>query len=86
MKVECIKKTTDLNKIQRAIDCIRMSHKGQYPSYIIMSYETKAEIINEHSETTIIRELLNDWKGQDRLFNIPIAYYEGLKFGEVDIV
>ena len=80
MKVECIKKATDLNKIHWAIECFRAEHIGEDPSYIVMSYKTKAELVDEYYFKTVIRSSLNS------LFGIPVAYNEGLKYGEVDIV
>lgn len=86
MKVECIKKTIDLNKIHWAIDCFRAEHRGENPSYIVMSRKTKAELINEYYFETVIRGSLNSLETEDCLFGIPVAYNEGLKYGEVDIV
>lgn len=86
MKVECIKKTIDLNKIHWAIDCFRASHRGEDPSYIIMSYETKAELLDEHYFETVISSTFNNLKTEDCLFGIPVAFNKGLEIGEVDIV
>ena len=86
MKVECIKKTVDLNKIHWAISCFKKHHEWNSPSYIVMSYETKAELVNEYYFETAIRDSLNNWGKEGRLFDIPVAINQGLKLGEVDIV
>lgn len=83
MKVECIKKTIDLNKIHWAIDCFRAEHRGEDPSYIIVNYETKAELMDNYYYT-IIKD--NRFPKQQKLFGIPVAFSEGLKYGEVDFV
>ena len=81
MKVECIKKTIDTNKIHWAIDCFRASHNGDRPSYIIMSYETKAELVDKYYFGSSFNNL-----EIETLFDIPVAFNKGLKIGEVDIV
>lgn len=87
MKVECIKKIVDLNKIHWAIDCFRAEHRGEDPSYIVMSYKTKAELMSKYYFETVIRSSFdNDLETEDCLFGIPVAYSKGLKIGEVDIV
>ena len=86
MKVECIKKIVDLNKIYWAINCFRAEHRGKDPSYIVMNYETKAELISEYYFETVIRNSSDSLETDDCLFGIPVAYSRGLKLGEVDIV
>ena len=86
MKVECIKKIVDLDKIHWAISCFRAEHRGKDPSYIVMSYETKAELISKYYFETVIRNSSDSLETDDCLFDIPVAYSKGLKLGEVDIV
>ena len=87
MKVECVKKTIDLNKIHWAIECFRENHNGKYPSYIIMGYETKAALINDYyCLETVIKGSINDLREENLLFGISVAFNKGLKMGEVDIV
>lgn len=86
MKVECIKKIVDLNKIHWAIECFRAEHRGKDPSYIVMSCETKIELMSEYYFKTAIGGLFDSLETEERLFNIPVAYSKGLKIGEVDIV
>jgi hypothetical protein len=85
MKIECIKKTIDLDKIYWAIDCFKAKHNGERPSYIIMSYETKAELVDKYYFETVIKNLSNILE-IETLFGIPVAFNEGLKIGEVEIV
>ncbi len=84
MKVECIKKTIDFDKIYWVISCFKAEHNGKGPSYIIMSYETKAELKDNFD--TVIRGSFNHLGREDYLFGIPVAFNEGLKFGEVDVI
>jgi hypothetical protein len=82
MKIECIKKIVDINKIHYAIDKFACEHNGDKPSYIIMNYETRAYLVDNYCYYQIIFDI----KKEDKLFNIPVAFNEGLKFGEVDII
>lgn len=87
MKVNCSKKSIDINKIHWAIDKFTAEHfEGDKPSYIIINYETKAELVDNYYYNIA---LLSNEKGvrkEDTLFGIPVAYNEGLEFGEIDIV
>lgn len=85
MKVECIKKTIDINKIHWAIDCFKAENRGENPSYIVMSCKTRAELVDYYYYIT----WLDSEKGirkEDKLFGISIALNEGLEYGEVDII
>lgn len=84
MKIECIKSTIDLDKVYFAICRFKAEHSGNRPSYIIMSYKTGVELRDEmyYYHTVKFDNLL----GTDTLFDIPIAFNNGLKFGEIDIV
>lgn len=80
MKVDCIRKTIDVNRIHWAIDEFKVNHYGNEPSYIVMNFETNVELISDYYDV--------QWAGSkvSALFGIPVAFNEGLKFGEVDIV
>lgn len=82
MKIDCLKKQVDLNKIHYAIDCFRAEHR-EYPSYIVMNYETRSEIINNNPYCLINADV---FPNVEKIFGISIAYNKELKFGEVDIV
>jgi len=84
MKVECIKKTVDLNKIHLAIDHFKVNHRGENPSYLIMNYETHDKI--EHMFNNEVEGDRSYIIYKQELFGIEVALSAGLKFGEVDIV
>ena len=83
MKVDCIKTEVNFKKIMWAIDCFKAAHVGLKPSYVIMNYETRADLMDRYYYTTSIEHYDNK---VDTIFGIPVAINEGLKFGEVDIV
>lgn len=88
MKVDCSKKQIDLNKIHYGIEKFKAKHDGNNPSYIVMNYETRSDIVNINSwyYYYTYKGTKNEIQEEERLFDIPIAYNKGLKFGEVDIV
>ena len=87
MKIDCLKKQVDLNKIHYAIDCFRADHKGEYPSYIVMNYETRSNIMDSwHYYYTFRGTKDDEIREEEKLFGIPVAYNKALKFGEVDVV
>lgn len=86
MKIDCLKKQVDLNKIHYAIDCFKAEHYGDNPSYIIMNYETRSDIMDSWHYYYTFRGTKDEMREEERLFDIPVAYNKALKFGEVDVV
>ena len=86
MKVECLKKQIDINKIHWGIDVFKAEHYGNKPSYIIMNYETRVNLIDNLYYEVMIKDLIKIANKTDMIFGIPVALSEGLKYGEVDIV
>lgn len=86
MKIKCIKRSVDVNKILKGIDTFRMEYYGDNPSYIIMNYETRNDLLDFRYYDSLTRIYGSVNKREDRLFNIPVAINEGLEYGEVDIV
>lgn len=82
MKINCTRERVDTDKILYEIDVFRMGNRGDRPSYIIMNYKTRNDILDSYyfNYSTSASP-----KG-DKLFGIPVAYNEGLEFGEIDIV
>lgn len=83
MKIDCLKKQVDLNKIHYAINKFKAEHYGDNPSYIVMNYETRSEIINNSPYCLINAD---DFPNVEKIFGISVAYNKELKFGEVDVV
>ena len=86
MKIDCSKKQIDLNKIHYGIDRFKAEHYGDNPSYIIMNYETRSELLNSYYYNVRFAGSAIEVEKEERLFDVPIAYNKGLKFGEVDII
>lgn len=87
MKINCTRERVDTNKILYGIDTFRMEHCGDKPSYIIMNYETREDILDYYYFDSRIKGLTGlSVTKEDRLFDIPVVYSEGLKYGEVDII
>lgn len=84
MKVNCIKRSINLEKIHFEIDNFRCTHNGKNPSYLIMSYETHDEIEHMFKYETEGNKLYVTYK--EELFGIEVALSAGLKYGEVDII
>lgn len=83
MKVDCTGKAVDVDKIRQGIDVFEKYYKDK-PSYIVMNYETAAELSKEcRYNATSIEE-----KKEKGCFclGIPVAFSGSLKFGEVDII
>ncbi len=80
MRIDCSVRRIDLKKILYEIDVFRMGNRGDRPSYIIMNYKTRNDIVLDHDYSTSASPK------EDRLFGIPVAYNEGLEYGEVDII
>lgn len=79
MRINCSKRREALNKILNGIDTFKMENYGDSPSYIIMNYKTGEDILEPYHFIGMSLE-------RDKLFGISVAYNEGLKYGEVDIV
>ena len=86
MKVECIKKVIDIEKIRWATVMFEMEHEGNKPSYVVMNYETRADLVDKNSCYFEIKGSLKNCTEIDTIFGIPVAFNKGLKYGEVDIV
>ena len=86
MKIDCTEMRVNLDKIHWGINKFKAEHRGDYPSYIIMSHKTKASIVNNYYFETAIRGSLNNIDQEEKLFGISVAYCNNLKYGEVDIV
>jgi len=86
MKINCTRERVDTNKILRGIGTFRMEHYGAKPSYIIMNYETRKDILDYCYFDSRIKGLGGSVTREDRFFDIPVAYNEGLRYGEVDII
>lgn len=81
MKVDCTGKAVDVDKIRQGRDVFEKHYKDK-PSYIVMNYETAAELLRScHYKVTPIEERRGYF-----CLGIPVAFNGGLKFGEVDIV
>lgn len=85
MRVECLSKKVDTNKIAKAIDDFKSQHRNlENPSYIVMNRQTKAELWNSFGYSDI-----SHWRDVEQyeiLFGIPIATCENLGYGEVEII
>lgn len=79
MRIDCSKGREALNKILNGIDTFKMENYGDSPSYIIMNYKTGEDILDPYHFIGVSSE-------RNRLFGISVAYNEGLKYGEVDII
>lgn len=84
MKVDCLKKSIDLDRIHYEIDNFKIEHKGNYPSYLIMNYDTHDEIDHMFKHEIEGNKLYITYK--EELFGIEVALSAGLKYGEVDII
>ena len=86
MKVDCSDKKVNIDKIYCAITRFEVEHDGNKPSYIIINYETRADLADKNHIYYEIKSSLKNFTKTDTIFGIPVAFNEGLKFGEVDIV
>ena len=86
MKVTCVKKAFDMERFHYALDCFKAEHYGEKPSYIIMNYETRAELLARHYWGIVAEDFVSNGRKVETLYGIPVAINEGLDFGEVDIV
>ena len=86
MIVDCTEKLINFRKIHWGINKFRAEHRGDNPSYIIMSRKTKASIVDNYYFETVIRGSLNNIDQEEKLFGISVAYCDNLEYGEVDIV
>lgn len=84
MRVECIKSTIDIDKVYSAICRFEAEHLGNRPSYLVMSCKTRAELLSDVYYYNILK--FDNLSGVDILFDIPVAFNNGLKFGEIDVV
>lgn len=90
MRVICKTESVDIQGLHSMINEYKYRHNGENPSYLIMNYLSRADIItqiiaknkfidHEYEYDLVTRKFKT-------LFGIPIAINEGLKFGEVDII
>ena len=92
MRVECLSKKVDTDKIAKAIDDFKSQHRNlEKPSYIVMNRQTKAELWNSFGYSDISHWRLDvEPSGKKRqyeiLFGIPIATCENLGYGEVEVI
>lgn len=84
MKINCVKRLINLDKIHFEIENFRCAHNGKSPSYLIMSYDTHGEI--EHMFKHEIEGNKSYITYKEELFGIEVALSAGLKYGEVDII
>lgn len=84
MKINCIKRSINLDKILFEIDNFRAVHNGKSPSYLIMNYDTHDEIDHMFKHEIEGNKLYVTYK--EELFGIEVALSAGLKYGEVDII
>lgn len=80
MKVNLSEAYFDLDKFLCGIDTFEMTY-GRYPSYVVMNKETYYYIANGYRMFYTVND-----NHTSRIFDIPIAYNDGLQFGVVDIV
>ena len=83
MKIECLRTMVDPAKIKEAIYCFKAEHRKN-PSYVVMNYKTCAALKDTYCRVVYPSFVENGIK--EEIFSIPVAYNDGLKFGEVDIV
>lgn len=85
MRVECLSKKVDTDKIAKAIDDFKSQHRNlENPSYIVMNRQTKAELWNRFGYSDI--SYWRDVEQYEILFGIPIATCENLGYGEVEVI
>lgn len=84
MIIDCT--TLDIKKINEGIHFYRADHRGDYPRYLVMNhrsfYEFRATTFSSSSSSCFTK----DEDGYLTYWDIPVAIYDKLKYGEVDIV